>query len=221
VERPGYNTDRGSCFVHIRKSASLIGVKRAQKCFLVGLLVAVPIAVQPQTTITNRPALTDRGHVEDLTYSNATLGFTYKLPQGFFVNPLPGHLPPGSLLLVIADKHNGTPWRDRILLVADDAEEYSWTTSEYVTHFVRSMPARLHVVLLRQTYLLKIAGQDFFRTDFQKTDEGNTVYQAFVATRLKGSLVSWTFTSLNNKEVGEMAASVNTVAFTPASTKAR
>jgi hypothetical protein len=83
------------------------------------------------------------------------------------------------------------------------------------------MPVKLHIVLLRETYPLKIAGHDFFRADFQKTDEGKTVYQAFIATRLKGSLVSWTFTSLNDKEVGEMAASVNTVAFTPASTKAR
>ena len=118
------------------------------------------------------------------TYSNATLGFTYQLPQDFFVNPLPVHLPPGSLLLVIADK--GTPWRDRILLITDDADKYSWTTSEYVSHFVRSMPAEQHIVMLRETYLLKIAGQDFFRADFQKTDEGKTVYQAFMATRLKG-----------------------------------
>ena len=185
-------------------------------------MVAVPIAVRPQSTITNRPqALTDQGHLEGLTYSNATLGFTYQLPQGFFVIPLPSHLPPGSLPLVAADKNNGTPWRDRVLLIADDGGKYSWTTSEYVTHFVRSMPAKLHIVLLRETYLLKIAGQDFFRADFQKTDEGKTEYQSFIATRLRGSLVSWTFTSLNNKEVGEMAASVNTVAFTPTSTKAR
>jgi len=197
-------------------------VKRAQECFLVGLLVAVPIAVRPQGIITNRPpALTDQGHLEGLTYSNATLGFTYRLPQGFSVIRLPSHLPAGSLPLVIADKHNGTPWRDRILLIADDAGKYSWTTSEYVTHFVRSMPAELHVVVLRETYPLKIASQDFFRADFQKTDEGKTVYQSFIATRLRGSLVSWTFTGLNDKEVGEIAASVNTVAFTPISTKAR
>jgi hypothetical protein len=186
-----------------------------------GLLLAVSITARPQSIITNRPALTDRGHVDGLTYSNATLGFSYQLPQGFFVNPQPDSLPAGAVVLVIADKHNGTPWRDRIVLVADDAGKYSWTTSEYVTHFVRSMPANRHIVLLRETYPLKIAGQDFFRADFQKTNEGKTVYQAFIATRLKGSLVSWTFTSLNNKEVGEMAASVNTVVFTPASAKAR
>jgi hypothetical protein len=137
----------------------------------------------------------------------------------FFVNPLPDNLPLGSLLLVIADKHNGTPWRDRITLVADDAGKYSWTTSEYVTHFVRSTPAKLHVVVLRDTYPLKVAGQDFFRVDFQKTDEGKIVYQAFVCTRLKGSLISWTFTSLNENQVGELAASINTVAFVPAKTR--
>jgi hypothetical protein len=203
------------------ESASLIGVKRAQKCILMGLLLAVPIAVRSQSIITNRPALTDRGHLEGLTYSNAALGFSYQLPQGFFVNPQPGTLPLGSLLLMIADKHNGTSWRDRILLIADDAGKYSWTTSEYVTHFVRSIPAKLRVVVLRDTYSLKIAEHYFFRVDYQKADEGKTVYQTFVCTRLKDSLVSWTFTSLDEKQVGEMAASVSRVAFAPASSKAR
>jgi hypothetical protein len=99
-------------------------VKRARKYFWLGLLLAIPIVVRPQGGIvTGHVALTDRGHVEDLTYSNATLGFTYQLPQAFFVNPLPDSLPHGSLLLMIADTHNGTPWRDRITLVADDTEK--------------------------------------------------------------------------------------------------
>jgi len=186
-----------------------------------GLLLAVPIGVRPQGTITNRPALTDRGHVEGLTYSNATLGFSYQLPQGFFVNPLPDNLASGSLLLMIADTHNGTPWRDRIVLIADDAGKYSWTTSEYVAHFVRSMPAKLQTVVLRDTYPLRVGGQDFFGVDYQKTDEGKTMYQTFLCTRLKGSYLSWTFTSLNKKQVGELAASVKTIALAPPFSKAR
>jgi hypothetical protein len=198
------------------ESASLIGMIRARKCFLVGLLLAIPMAVRPQSIVSSHAALMDRGHVEGLIYSNATLGFSYHLPQGFFVNPLPDIFPSGSLLMMVADKHNGTPWRDRIMLVADDARKYSWTTSEYVTHLVRSMPAQRHVVVLRDTYPLKIAGQDFFRVDFRKTDEGKTMYQAFVCARLKGSLVSWAFISLNEQQVGEMAASINTVALASA-----
>jgi hypothetical protein len=120
-------------------------VKNARKRILMGLLLAVSVIARPQSIITNRPALTDRGHVEGLTYSNATLGFSYQLPQGFFVNPLPDNLPSGSLLLMTADTHNGTPWRDRIVLIADDAGKYSWATSEYVTHFGRSMPAKLQL----------------------------------------------------------------------------
>jgi len=186
-----------------------------------GILLAVPIIARPQSIVTNRPALTDRGHVERLTYSNATLRFSYQLPQGFFVNPLPDNLPSGSLLLMIADTHNGTPWRDRILLVADDAGKYSWTTSEYVTHFVRSLPAELQIVVLRDTYPLKVSGRDFFGVDYQKTDEGKTVYQTFICTRLKSSFVSWTFTSLNKKQLGELATSVNTIVLDPAFSKAR
>jgi hypothetical protein len=73
---------------------------------------------------------------------------------------------------MIADTHNGTRWRDRIVLVADDAGKYSWTTSEYVTRYVRSKPAKLHIVVLRDTYSFKVGSHDFFGIDYQKTDEG-------------------------------------------------
>jgi hypothetical protein len=186
-----------------------------------GLLLVVPITIWPQSVVTNRSTLKDRGHVEGLTYSNATLGFSYQLPQGFFVNPLPDILPPASLLLMIADTHNGTPWRDRIVLVADDVGKYSWTTSEYVTHFVHSMSPKLHIVVLRHTYPLKVGDHDFFRIDYQKTDEGKTVYQTFLCTRLKDSFVSWTFTSLNKNQLGDLATSVNTIVLDPTFSKAR
>jgi hypothetical protein len=185
------------------------------------LLLVVPVTARPQEVITNRPSLTDRGHVEGLTYSNATLGFSYQLPQGFFVNPLPDSLPSGSLLLMIADTHNGTPWRDRIVLVADDAGKYSWSTSEYVTHYVGSMPGKLKIVILRETYPLKVSGHDFFGIDYQKTNEGKTVYQTFLCARMKGFFVSWTFTSVNRKQLGELATSVNTTVLDSAPPKAR
>jgi hypothetical protein len=133
------------------------------------------------------------------------------------VNPTPDSLPPGSLLLMIADMHNGTPWRDRIILIADDATKNSGTTSDYVTHFVRSMPAKLNTIVLRDTYPLKIAGQEFFGVDYQKTDEGRTVYQTFLCTRLKGHFVSWTFASLDKKRLGELRTSVSTIGLDAAS----
>lgn len=176
------------------------------------LLLGLPISVRPQSIITNRPALTDRGHVEDLTYSNSTLGFSYQLPRGFFVIQPFENFPSDSLCLMAADKRNGTPWRDRILLVADTAR-HSWTISEYPDRLVHGFSAKGHIVVRHETYPLKIAGQNFFLIDFQKTDDGKTVYQVFACTRLKGSVVSWMFTSLDENRVREMATSINTVAF--------
>ena len=194
-------------------------MKRARKYFWLGLLLTVPVVVRPQGgTVTDHAALTDRGYVEGLTYSNATLGFTYQLPQGFFANPLPDNLPQGSLLLMIADEHNGTPWRDRVTLVADDTRKYSWNTSEYVTHFIGS-PTKPHVVVRRNPYRFHIAGQEFVRADLQKLDEGKAIYEVFVCTRLKGSFVSWMFGSLDEKRVERMAESINTVALTSAKTR--
>lgn len=181
------------------------------------LLLTRAIPAHCQAAISSHPALTDRGYVEGLTYYNAALGFTYQLPEGFFVNPLPDKLPAGSLLM-IADKHNGTPWRDRMLMAADNAAKYSWTTSEYASHVVRSLPGK-RVVVLRETYPLKVAGQDFVRIDYQRIDNGKVLYQSFVCTRLKDSLVSWTFVSLNHEELGKMAASINTVTIVRAPSK--
>lgn len=107
------------------------------------------------------------------------------------------------------------------MLAADNAGKYSWTTSQYVTHFVRSMPDDLHVVVRHDTYPLRIAGHDFFRVDFQKTSEGRTLYQVFVCTRLKNTLVSWMFTSLDESQVTELATSIKTVTFAVESAKPR
>jgi len=78
------------------------------------------------------------------------------------------------------------------------------------------MAAYVPTVVLRDTYRLRIADQDFFRIDYQRTQEGNIVYQDFVCTRLKGALVSWTFASLNKQQVEQMATSINSVALAPA-----
>jgi hypothetical protein len=194
-------------------------VKRAGKYRCLGLLLAIPILVRAQVGIvTDHVTLTDRGHVEGLTYSNVTIGFTYQLPEAFFVNPLPDNLPHGSLLLMIADTHNGTPWRDRVTLVADDTRKYSWNTSEYVSHFIAS-PPKMHVVVRRNAYRFDIAGQEFVRADLQKVDQGKTIYEVFVCTRLNGSFVSWMFGSLDEKRVERMAESINTFAAASAKTR--
>jgi hypothetical protein len=91
-------------------------VNRTPNFLWSGLLLAASVATPVQSTDANKPTLADRGQVSGLTYSNATLGFSYHFPQGFLVNP--DNLPLGSFILTIADKHNGTPWRDRIVLAA-------------------------------------------------------------------------------------------------------
>lgn len=181
-----------------------------------GLLLAVSTAIQGQSTDADKPATTVRGQINGLAYSNTALGFSYQLPQGFLVNP--DKVPLGNSILMEADKDNGTPSRDRIVLAADTGK-YSGTVADYVTHFAHSMEPYVPTVVLRDTYRLRIADQNFFRIDYQRTQEGTIVYQDFVCTRLKGALVSWTFTSLNKRQVEEMAKSINSVAV--ASAKAR
>jgi hypothetical protein len=205
------------CFAwSIHEIGSLIRVNHTGKYLWMGLLLVVSVAIQGQSRDTAKPATTDRGQINGPTYSNTALGFSYQLPQGFLVNP--DNLPLGHSILMVADKHNGTPPRERIVIGADTGK-YSGTIADYVTHHAHSMEPYLPTVVLRDTYRLRIADQDFFRIDYQTTQDGKTVYQDFVCTRLKGALVSWTFASLNKQQVEEMATSINSVAF--ASAKAR
>jgi hypothetical protein len=184
---------------------TLIRVNRIRKIAFMGLLLAASIATRSQSTDVNKPTLTDRGQVTGLTYSNATLGFSYQFSQGFLVNP--DNLPLGAFILAISDKHNGTPWRDRI--VPADSGKYSGATSDYVTHFARSMP---NIVVLRETRSFKVTGRDFFVSISRRLRK----VRPCIRTLYADSLVSWAFASLNKQQAEEMATSINSVAFASA-----
>ncbi len=66
---------------------------------------------------------------------------------------------------------------------------------------------------LKESYRLQIAGADFFRADFEKTEEGKTIYEAFICARRKGSFVSWSFVSLSPAALEQIASSVQSVSF--------
>jgi hypothetical protein len=100
-----------------------------------------------------------------------------------------------------------------VILVADDAEKYSWTTKEYVTKYVHAKPRTLNVIVLRDAYSVGGAGQEFYRVDYKRTDEGKAVYESFVCVRRKGFLISWTFVSLSHEELEQIAGSIQTVSF--------
>ena len=203
----------GTSLGQFTKFGSLIRVNYTTKYLWMGLMLAVSIAIQGQSTDTSKRATTDRGKIKGRTYSNTTLGFSYQLPQGFLVNP--DKLTLGDSILMVADKHNGTPSPDRILL-AEDTGKYSGAIADYVTHFAHSMEPYVPTVVMRDTCRLRIADQDFFGIDYRTTQEGKVVYRDFLCTRLKGALVSWTFSSLSKQQVEEMATSINSVALSSA-----
>ena len=88
-------------------------MNHTRKYLWTGLLLAVPTAIHGQSVDTDKSATTDRGQINGLAYSNTALGFSYQLPQGFLVNPDNVRL--GNSILMVADKHSGTPSRDRIV----------------------------------------------------------------------------------------------------------
>jgi hypothetical protein len=180
---------------------------------LVILLAATSIA-QESGRVQQRDPQLERGQVAGRTYTNDSFGLTYQIPDGFLVNPdLVNPLPAGSFRLLIADQHTGRPWKNRLVLIADEAKKYksSIATEEYVSNFVAGMPRSLHVEIVHRTHLIEIAGRQFWRADYTKIDSGVKLYQAFICTRLKGFLISWTFTSTSQQELERLADSIKTV----------
>jgi len=199
-----------------KKNVRLAVVSKMLSSFWCVLCLAtLATAQQPQGGGAEHSAQPYRGRIAGRIYSNDSLGLTYQLPEGFFVNSdLPDRMQTGSLLLMIADQHTGRPLRDRVIMVADDAARYTWTTKEYVTKYVRAKPQRLNVTVLREAYPIQVAGQEFYRVDYKKTEEGKTGYETFVCVRRKGFFVSWTFVSFSQEEeVDQMAGSIQTVSF--------
>jgi hypothetical protein len=173
-------------------------------------------AAQERPPTHDEGAAPERGRVTGQTYNNDQLGVTYQLPDDFLVAPdIEDTLPGGSFLLLIADQHTGRPWKNRLLLVADDARKYrsDLTTSEYVAKYIRAKKRDLHAEILRDGYRLEIAGKEFYRADYRKVDGGVPMYETFACTRLKGYLLSWTFASTSQEELAQMASSIQTVSF--------
>jgi hypothetical protein len=181
---------------------------------LVILLAATSMAQESGRVQRGDRSQLESGQVAGRTYTNDSLGLTYQMPDGFLVNPdLANTLPAGSFPLLIADQHTGRPWKNRLVLIADEARKYksSMATEEYVSNFVAGMPRSLHVEIVHRTHLIEIAGRQFWRADYTKIDSGVELYQAFICTRLKGFLISWTFTSTSQQELERLADSIKTV----------
>jgi hypothetical protein len=192
-------------------------MKKLSLCaFLLATLWCFPSAAQEGRLQTHdEGAAPERGHFADRTYINDSLGLTYQLPDGFSANTdLDDTLPGGSFLLMVADQHTGRPWKNRVLLVADDAKKYpKLTTAEYVAKYVKAKSQRLHAEMLQDGYRFEIAGKEFYRSDYKRTDNGLDVYEAFVCTKLKGYLLSWSFVSASKEELAQMASSIQSVLF--------
>jgi hypothetical protein len=207
---------RKHCGLQTAGSANLATVSKNLQYLpvLLILLVATSMAQGSRRTQQGDGAQLDRGQVAGGTYTNDSLGLTYQMPDGFFVNSdLANTLPAGSSPLLIADQHTGRPWKNRLVLIADNARKYksSLATEEYVSNFVAAMPPNLHVEIEHHTHLIEIAGGQFWRADYRKVENGLEIYQAFICIRLKGFLVSWTFTSTSQQELEQLADSIKTV----------
>ena len=166
---------------------------------------------------TPAPAI-DRGRFVGNAYVNDFLGLSYPLPDEWFVNPDLSPVPAGAvkkltsgaLLLFVADKRRPQGnFRNRVLLIADDASNYDpgLTAEGYAAKFMNATGQKQAVEPL-QSATVEFAVQHFHRADYRDGSETAVLYKSFVCTKVKGYWVSWTFVGGSSTELDELVNSL-------------
>lgn len=159
----------------------------------------------------------ESGRFVDGVYTNEYFGFSYPLGGSWFVNDLLKKVEhPGTVLLLGVDRHAGKPLRERIVVLADKANGYHpplASVSEYVSKLAHSQTQVQRRELLRDAYAVDCGGRRCYRADYKENYSGGSVYRSFVATELRGFLLSWTFVANSQENLDLMVDSLHQMSF--------
>lgn len=188
-------------------------------CAVSALLFSSLAGAQSPDQTVGRPGLED-GTLVNKTYTNAYLGFSYPIPDGWEVSRDVGsewdgkahRFPSGGLELLIVDRYTGS-FRNRILVSALDATGFSVTTSGFVSRIVRDAINETGGELVREPFAVTFAGQPFFRADYKQTFNGGTQSGAFVCTKLSGYFVGWMFVASSPGELEGFVGKLQRLSF--------
>ena len=189
-----------------------------------GLLILIclfPAFIEGQTSATLNP---DSGGFEKHTYTNRYFGFTYKLNDEWFVNQdlmaqdaqRPNKMA-GRFLLVILDRHTGTPLRERVMIIADDESLYHPPLNgakDYVTRLLDAQVRRGNE-RVGEVFSVEHAGKPFYCAEFNEKFPGGALHKAFLATERGGFLLSWVFASSSSDSLALILKSLDQISFAP------
>ncbi|HYG98430.1 MAG TPA: energy transducer TonB [Terriglobales bacterium] len=165
------------------------------------------------------------GEFKGHTYRNHYFGMIYVLPEAeeWYVNDdlLKQNFSPSNLAghfwLTVLDRHTGTPIRERILIMADDAALYDSPMNSpegFVAKLTEAQRKTGHDVV-RSAYAVEYGGRQFYRGDFNLQYTGGTLYKSSVSTQFQGFLISWTFVASSPEQLDRLVGSLSHVTFNP------
>ena len=172
-------------------------------------------------TAINKPG-PESGTIFNNTYTNEFLGFSFPIPDGWQVNRdgvaagregEAKQLPGGGLELLVVDRETGKPFRNRILVLALDADGLSTTIQSFVSQIVRGQINDTGGEIVREPFPVDFAGQHFFRADYKQVFNGGTQSGAFVCTKFRGYFLGWTFVAGSPEELEGFVKSLQRLSF--------
>lgn len=188
------------------------------------VLLAYPVTFgQDRSNTTTSGVLNpENGTIINNLYRNEILGFSYPMPEGWYVSLDDNHgsqvtgkyLQGGGLLLLMADQHTGGPFRNRLLIIADSATKYHGLSVEaYVDKVVRAQTNKLGMQLIRDVFAVDLAGRHFYRADYDENFGGGATRKTFICTELNGYLLSWTFVTGSEEDLEAAVSSLQRISF--------
>src|SRR5581483_8926967 len=173
------------------------------------LLYACFVAAQNSPGIPS-PSVADAGALDGSTYTNRLLDFSFALPTGWEPRQDLAHeLRDGSFVLLVADRENETPYRDRLLIIADIAARYpSLSLSGYVHKLAESWHTQGSEIL-HQGLDEDVGSQHFYRVDYADPSGPAVLYKTFIATQRRGFFLSWTFVVQRKEQLTELVQSLH------------
>jgi len=195
-----------------------------KKLLLVVLLCATPLVNCQQSTKSNTAPKPDNGSFVQNTYRNDFFGFSYPLPGEWHKSRVvPDALPSGAYYLFIGDRDTGHSLLDRVMVVAD-SESYNrpgLSTQEYLWAFIRAQIRNESAEIIREPSSFVSGGSDFYRADYERAENGITIYISMVCIKRNSYWLSWNFVTPSQRDLDDAVNTLQHISFDPPSPPSR
>jgi hypothetical protein len=152
------------------------------------------------------------------SYTNADIGFTYLLPDGFSLNkdaPKQLGVDPAMTLFVADQAVPDRSCVNRILVMADDTRKYRapMPTRTFAANLAAGLTKNPEVTLIRTVYESRVAHRRAYRADFTKKLGCGLLYQSLVVIKVRSFDLCWMLGGFSQQERDHLLESLQSISF--------